>query len=187
MIPCFFGQRGRHLVRSGSSSPRLPLPKVPLSPRMRAIRNIPLLNMTRSTLPLLMHPARAAREQHYESRQEQTHHSRQTRPHTSGVVRTASGIVVVDVVLDDGEGSEVCGHDDDGHDECEGGHEGGEEGANEAAAESEEEGDEGEGTGDGMEDHDAGEAFRGVFGGGTEVGVFDSGHDVGGVVADVTT
>jgi len=143
--------------------------------------------MSSATLPLLMHPTRAARKQDHESRQEQTHHGRKTRPHTRGVMRSASGIVFVDVVLDDGEGREIRGHDDDGHDECERGHEGCEEGADETTAEGEEEGDEGEGAGDGVEDHDAGEAFGGVFRGGAEIGVFDSGHDVGGVVADVTT
>lgn len=160
---------------------------MPLGPSMRTIRNIPLLDMSSATLPLLMHPTRAARKQDHESRQEQTHHGRKTRPHTRGVMRSASGIVFVDVVLDDGEGREIRGHDDDGHDECERGHEGCEEGADETTAEGEEEGDEGEGAGDGVEDHDAGEAFGGVFRGGAEIGVFDSGHDVGGVVADVTT
>lgn len=74
-----------------------------------------------------------------------------------------STAILIDMVFDDSEQSEIGSHDDDGHDPGHHGDGGGEYGAAEAGTEGEEEGDEGEAAGDGVEDHDAREGFGGVF------------------------
>jgi len=93
--------------------------------------------------------------------------------------------VFIHLIFDDGEESEVDGHDDESYDPCDGGYEGGEDGADDAGADGEEEGDEGDEAGDWVQDHGVGEGVGGVAGGLGEVGVFDVLHYDRGLVADV--
>jgi len=70
--------------------------------------------------------------------------------------------VAVDVILDDAEGDEISGHDDNGYNPGNGSDCGCEDSAAETGADGEEEGDECETGGDGVEDHDPSEGFGGV-------------------------
>lgn len=133
---------------------------------------------------LAMHSRREASEQNNESPEEEQDHSCQDRPHADWEVRMRSGSVAVDVILDDAEGDEIGGHDDDGYNPWDGCDCCSEDGAAETRADGEEEGDECEAGGDGVEDHDSSEGFGGVDWGGGESCMVDPLHDDCGVVAD---
>lgn len=77
---------------------------------------------------------------------------------------------------DEGEGYKVADESDGSDNEGQTRNEGGDQGAYDAGTEAEEKRDKAESSTDGVEDHDAGEALGGVFGGIANVGVVKVSH-----------
>jgi len=96
-----------------------------------------------------------------------------------------SASILVDVVLDDAEESEVACHNHNGDEPGNGRDHRSHDCTAEACAESKEEGDECEATCDGVEDHYSSQGLRGIGRGSVEVRVVDFGHDISRIVADM--
>lgn len=132
-----------------------------------------------------MFACREACKQHNERREEQTHHRGKHSPHPDIKSRMAVTPILIDLVLDDAKQGEIARHNHDGDDERDEGDHGCEDGAEEPSTKSEEESNECQAAGNGVQHHHASERFGGVFCRVVEGDVFDLGHYLGRVVADV--
>jgi len=85
------------------------------SPRGRTI-GIRAVNLAYAVGP----PRATAAEEDNEGREEQDDHGGQNGPHAHAVIGMAARAIAVDVVLDNAGPHEICCHDDERDDECDG-------------------------------------------------------------------